>query len=181
MGYLQGESMDRRFFHTLGASKLDRTICSTAGGAGMRMTVGANIGADTEAVGLSDLILLWGTNTLTANPHLWPFVLQAREKGAPVDLHRPDPDAHGAAMRRVDRDPAGHRRRARARHDARAVRREPQGRRLSRAAHVRRGAAAREGDGVDAGARVRRPRAFRPRRSCRWRVATAARRTRSSA
>jgi len=84
MGYLQGESMDRRFFHSLGASKLDRTICSTAGGAGMRMTVGANIGADTEAVGQSDLILLWGTNTLTANPHLWPFVLQAREKGAPV-------------------------------------------------------------------------------------------------
>jgi anaerobic selenocysteine-containing dehydrogenase len=84
MGYLQGESMDRRFFHTLGASKLDRTICSTAGAAGMRMTVGANIGADTEAVGLSDLILLWGTNTLTANPHLWPFVLQARENGAPV-------------------------------------------------------------------------------------------------
>ena len=84
MGYLQGESMDRRFFHTLGASKLDRTICSTAGGAGMRMTVGANIGTDTEAVGQSDLILLWGTNTLTANPHLWPFVLQARENGAPV-------------------------------------------------------------------------------------------------
>src|SRR4029450_9833311 len=45
MGYLQGESMDRRFFHALGASKLDRTICSTAGGAGMRGTVGANIGA----------------------------------------------------------------------------------------------------------------------------------------
>src|SRR5687768_12971439 len=84
MGYLQGESMDRRFFHTLGASKLDRTICSSAGAAGMRMTVGANIGADTEAVGQSDLILLWGTNTLTANPHLWPFVLQARENGAPV-------------------------------------------------------------------------------------------------
>jgi anaerobic selenocysteine-containing dehydrogenase len=50
----------------------------------MRMTVGANIGADTESVGQSDLILLWGTNTLTANPHLWPFVLQAREHGAPI-------------------------------------------------------------------------------------------------
>lgn len=84
MGYLQGESMDRRFFHTLGASKLDRTICSTAGGAGMRMTVGANIGADAEAIGHCDLVLLWGTNTLTSNPHLWPFVLQARENGAPI-------------------------------------------------------------------------------------------------
>lgn len=84
MGYLQGESMDRRFFHTLGASKLDRTICSVAGGAGMRMTVGANIGADAESMGECDLVLLWGTNTLTSNPHLWPFVLRAREKGAPI-------------------------------------------------------------------------------------------------
>ncbi len=84
MGYVQGESMDRRFFHTLGASRLDRTICSTAGSAGMRMTVGLNIGADTESAGEADLVLLWGTNTLTANPHLWPFVLSAREKGAPV-------------------------------------------------------------------------------------------------
>jgi anaerobic selenocysteine-containing dehydrogenase len=84
MGYLQGESMDRRFFHTLGASKLDRTICSTAGGAGMRMTVGANIGADAESIPDCDLVLLWGTNTLTSNPHLWPFVLRARENGAPI-------------------------------------------------------------------------------------------------
>ena len=84
MGMLQGQSMDRRFFHRLGASKLDRTICSTAGAAGMRMTVGANIGADGESLPESDLVLLWGTNTLTANPHLWPFVLKARERGAPV-------------------------------------------------------------------------------------------------
>ncbi|HYV96057.1 MAG TPA: molybdopterin oxidoreductase family protein [Gemmatimonadaceae bacterium] len=84
MGYLQGESMDRRFFHKLGASKLDRTICSTAGGTGMRMTVGANIGADGEAIPDCDLVLLWGTNTLTSNPHLWPFVLKARENGARI-------------------------------------------------------------------------------------------------
>lgn len=84
MGLVQGSSMDRRFFHLLGASKLDRTICSVAGTVGMRMTVGANIGADAEGVPESDLVLLWGTNTLTSNPHLWPFVLQARARGAPV-------------------------------------------------------------------------------------------------
>ncbi len=84
MGLVQGESMDRRLFHTLGASKLDRTICSTPGLIGMRMTVGANVGADAEGVPHSDLILLWGTNTLTSNPHLWPFITQAREKGAKV-------------------------------------------------------------------------------------------------
>jgi anaerobic selenocysteine-containing dehydrogenase len=84
MGLLQGSSIDRRFFHKLGASKLDRTICSTPGAVGMRMTIGANIGADVEGIPESDLVLLWGTNTLTSNPHMWPFVLEAREKGARV-------------------------------------------------------------------------------------------------
>ena len=84
MGYVQAESMDRRFFHLLGASQLDRTICSTAGSVGMQMTVGANIGADGEGLPESDLVLLWGTNTLTANPHLWPWVRKARDNGASV-------------------------------------------------------------------------------------------------
>ena len=84
MGYVQAESMDRRFFHAIGASKLDRTICSTAGAVGMQMTVGANVGADGEGLPWSDLVLLWGTNTLTANPHLWPYVLKARENGATI-------------------------------------------------------------------------------------------------
>ena len=84
MGMIQGESMDRRFFHALGASRLLRTICSSAGAVAMQMTVGANIGADSEGVPESDLILLWGSNTLTSNPHLWPFVLRARERGARV-------------------------------------------------------------------------------------------------
>jgi anaerobic selenocysteine-containing dehydrogenase len=51
---------------------------------GMRMTVGAQVGADGEGLPHSDLVLLWGTNTLTSNPHLWPFVLEARRRGAPV-------------------------------------------------------------------------------------------------
>ena len=84
MGLVQGEAMDHRLFHLLGASKLDRTICSMAGAVGMRMTLGASVGADAEGLPESDLVILWGTNTLTANPHLWPFVLQARERGATV-------------------------------------------------------------------------------------------------
>ncbi|MDA1080197.1 MAG: molybdopterin oxidoreductase family protein [Gemmatimonadetes bacterium] len=84
MGYVQGDSMDRRFFGLIGASELDRTICSTCGAEGMKMTVGASIGADGEGLPWSDLVLLWGTNTLTANPHLWPFVLKARENGATI-------------------------------------------------------------------------------------------------
>jgi anaerobic selenocysteine-containing dehydrogenase len=84
MGLVQGSSMDRRFFHALGASRLARTICSEAGAVGMRMTVGANVGADAEGIPESDLVLLWGTNTLTSNPHMWPFVLEARRRGARV-------------------------------------------------------------------------------------------------
>ena len=84
MGQLQGSSMDRRFFHAIGASRLNRTICAEAGRVGMMMTVGASIGADLEGVPQSDLIILWGTNTLTANPHLWPFILDARKQGARV-------------------------------------------------------------------------------------------------
>jgi anaerobic selenocysteine-containing dehydrogenase len=84
MGLVQGSSLDRRFFHLLGASLLDRTICSMAGTVGMRMSLGANIGADAEGIPESDLVLLWGTNTLTSNPHLWPFVLEARGRGTPI-------------------------------------------------------------------------------------------------
>ncbi|MEO6443707.1 MAG: molybdopterin oxidoreductase family protein [Gemmatimonadaceae bacterium] len=84
MGLLQGSSVDRRFFYALGASKLDRTICATAGKVGMMMTVGASVGADGESLPQSDLVLLWGTNTLTSNPHLWPFILEARRNGARI-------------------------------------------------------------------------------------------------
>src|SRR5690348_8286976 len=58
MGYLQGQSMDRRFFHTLGASRLARTICAEAGATAMRMTLGANMGADAEGIPQSDLVIL---------------------------------------------------------------------------------------------------------------------------
>src|SRR3569623_182979 len=84
LGLIQGSTMDQRFFHLLGASMLDRTICSMAGTVGMRMPVGASIGAAPAGLPESDLVLLWGTNTLTSNPHLWPFVREARERGARV-------------------------------------------------------------------------------------------------
>lgn len=84
MGQLNGSSMDRRFFHRLGASLLDRTICATAGVTAMKLTLGANAGMDPEHFAEARLILLWGTNTLTSNPHLWPFIKEARKAGAKV-------------------------------------------------------------------------------------------------
>src|SRR5688572_21827510 len=50
MGKLQGSSLDRRFFHRLGASLLDRTICATAGAAGCDITLGTRAAFDPEAV-----------------------------------------------------------------------------------------------------------------------------------
>jgi len=84
MGFIQGSSMDRRVFHRLGASLLDRTICAMAGTVAMQMTVGANVGTDTEQVGGAQLVLIWGSNTLTSNPHLWPFVREAKAHGARI-------------------------------------------------------------------------------------------------
>jgi anaerobic selenocysteine-containing dehydrogenase len=84
MGLIQSSSMDRRFFHRIGASLLDRTICATAGSEALDLTYGTRIGTDPESVDHARLILLWGTNTLTSNPHLWPFIRRAKESGARV-------------------------------------------------------------------------------------------------
>ena len=82
MGMLQYASMDRRFFHTLGASQLDRTICASAGAAGLTVTLGSRLGTDMEAFAHSELIILWGTNPITSNLHLWSRCQEAKRRGA---------------------------------------------------------------------------------------------------
>jgi anaerobic selenocysteine-containing dehydrogenase len=84
MGLLQGEGMAQRLFHRLGATRLARTICSSAGKQGLLYTLGAGIGMDPLDFEHSRLILLWGTNTLTSNMHLWPVIQRARKAGAKV-------------------------------------------------------------------------------------------------
>lgn len=75
-------SMDRRFFHRLGASQLDRTICAEAGGQAWNFVYGKKLGTPTEDVKLAKLILAWGGNIHGNNIHLWPMVEQARRNGA---------------------------------------------------------------------------------------------------
>ncbi len=82
MGLLNGGGMDRRFFHRLGASQLERTICSAAGGAGLTATLGFKYGTEPEQFRQSKLIIAWGANTLATNVHLWPFIVEARRNGA---------------------------------------------------------------------------------------------------
>ena len=82
LGALNGASMDRRFFHRLGASQLARNICSAAGEAGLKSVAGIKLGTDPEQFTHSRYIIAWGANIHGNNVHLWPFIAEARRKGA---------------------------------------------------------------------------------------------------
>ncbi|MDY0329411.1 MAG: molybdopterin oxidoreductase family protein [Thiomonas sp.] len=82
LGLVQSESMAARFFHRLGASLLDRTICSTAGEAGLKAVIGGKLGLDVEQFEHSRLILIWGSNSITSNLHFWTYAQRAKRNGA---------------------------------------------------------------------------------------------------
>jgi anaerobic selenocysteine-containing dehydrogenase len=82
MGLVQGDSIAQRFFHKLGASQLDRTICAAAGAAGLKYTYGASLGMLTEFFAESDLILIWGSNPIASNLHFWTRAQDAKRRGA---------------------------------------------------------------------------------------------------
>jgi anaerobic selenocysteine-containing dehydrogenase len=82
MGCVQWHSMGRRFFNRIGASRLDRTICSSAGKAGMKITLGGSFGMDPERFDEAKLILIWGSNPIVSNLHLWSRVQEAKRRGA---------------------------------------------------------------------------------------------------
>ena len=82
LAVLNGGSMDRRFFHRLGASRLDRTICSAPGEAGIRSVYGVKLGTEPEQFAQSRYIIAWGANIHGNNVHLWPFIEEAKRSGA---------------------------------------------------------------------------------------------------
>ena len=82
MGMVQGEGMDRRFFHRLGASQLDRTICASAGAEALVQTLGGKVGMKVEFFAQAKLILIWGSNSIGSNLHFWRYVQQAKRNGA---------------------------------------------------------------------------------------------------
>lgn len=82
MGFLNNAGMDRRFFHRMGASRLDRTICSMAGMVGMTQALGVRYSTEPEQFRHSKFILAWGANILGTNVHLWPFIQEAKRNGA---------------------------------------------------------------------------------------------------
>ena len=84
MGMLQGSSLDRRFFHRLGASLLARTICASAGAAGSDVTLGTRACLDPECIVRARYIINWGSNTSVTNSHLWSLMHKARKDGAHI-------------------------------------------------------------------------------------------------
>ncbi|HBY62133.1 MAG TPA: molybdopterin oxidoreductase, partial [Solibacterales bacterium] len=82
LGYLQSSGMDRRFFHRFGASRLDRTICASAGAAGSVAAFGNRLATEFEQFPQAKLIIAWGANIHGNNVHLWPFIVEARRRGA---------------------------------------------------------------------------------------------------
>ena len=82
MGLVQSESIAARFFHRLGASLLDRTICASAGAEGLTQTLGGKVGMRVEFFADSKLILIWGSNSIASNLHFWRYANQAKRDGA---------------------------------------------------------------------------------------------------
>ncbi len=89
LGALGNASMDRRFFNRLGASRLERTICSSAGSAGMQSVLGRSSGTEPEQFRHSKYIIGWAENFHGNNVHLWPFVQEARRAGAKLVIIDP--------------------------------------------------------------------------------------------
>ena len=82
MGLVQGEGMASRFFHRLGASFLDRTICATAGAEGLVHTIGGKLGMRVEFFAGAKLILIWGSNAIGSSLHFWRLAQEAKRRGA---------------------------------------------------------------------------------------------------
>ena len=84
MGRVQGEGMAARFFNKLGAARLDRTICASAGAEALTQTLGNKVGMRVEFFAESPLILIWGSNSIASNVHFWRHVQTAKRNGARI-------------------------------------------------------------------------------------------------
>ena len=83
MGLLQRNAGDA-LFHKLGASRLERTLCSAAKGNGWEAVMGKTLQAHPDEAALSDLILIWGAHTVATNIHFLHPVREAKKRGAKV-------------------------------------------------------------------------------------------------
>ncbi len=136
-GILNGLNVGDPFFAKLGATVTERTYCDSGSCTAYAMTIGDTAGVDPESLVHSKFILVWACNIISTNLHLWPYIVEARKRGAKVVVVDPVRTRTAAAGRPAHRDPPRHRRRARAGDDARDHRRGPHRRGLRRQPHRR--------------------------------------------
>ena len=145
LGLVQNFGMPRRFFHRIGASLPERSLCSTAGRAAYNLVIGAQIGTDIAHFAESRLIVLWGTNPIASNLHLWTRIAAGEEERSLRDRDRPVPVAFGGEGRLASCAASRHRRGAGIWRDACADPGGPARRRLHRTLHA--GLRGAEGEG----------------------------------
>jgi anaerobic selenocysteine-containing dehydrogenase len=85
MGLVQ-RNAGHALFHALGASRLERTICSPAKEAGWKAVMGDTVAVDPEEAAESDLVVLWGIDALATNLHFVARAKAARANGGRVFL-----------------------------------------------------------------------------------------------
>ena len=83
-GILQGLNSGDAFFNKLGATVCERTFCGEGSSVGYLLTVGPTGGVDPESFVHARYIIIWACNTISTNLHHWPFVLEAKKRGAKV-------------------------------------------------------------------------------------------------
>ncbi|WP_228850847.1 molybdopterin-containing oxidoreductase family protein [Aegicerativicinus sediminis] len=83
-GLVQRHAISDPFFALLGASQLEKTICGDAGIAGLMAVNGQTTGVLPEDIVHSKYIILWGTNPIISNQHLWPLIQKAKKDGAKI-------------------------------------------------------------------------------------------------
>ena len=83
-GLLQMSSLDRRLFARMGSSVTTGALCGSVAKNGFAATIGSGRSTNPMHIVDAQYIVLWGTNTRLTNRHLWPFIEEARNKGAKV-------------------------------------------------------------------------------------------------
>ena len=84
-GQLAYGSMDRRFFHRLGASLLDRgPLCGAVRGAAYTSVYGNSPGMSPHLAAEADVVAVWGNNVTVSNLHFARVLQQVRQQGGKV-------------------------------------------------------------------------------------------------
>lgn len=85
MGLVQ-RNCGHPFFHLLGASRLERTICSSSKDVGWKAVMGNTLVMHPDEVVASDLVIIWSLNAVATNIHFLHGLREARKRGAAVWL-----------------------------------------------------------------------------------------------